>query len=165
MSFVLCVIAITGIKHYKGDIALKYFNSSVKQYFKKAPKAWQTYIRMFMYRYLYNSQFQNLRLNNVIFNFYTNSITFLNLKDKSLTSRGLLQDKVPYKTNVSRASGKIFISLSSYKYGSHIFQFYFDLNSEIRLNMTFVLLHLRGALLNCSSDKLEVQRLKKSNNR
>ena len=165
LSFVLCVIAITGIKHYKGDIALKYFNSSVKQYFKKAPKAWQTYIRMFMYRYLYNSQFQNLRLNNVIFNFYTNSITFLNLKDKSLTSRGLLQDKIPYRTNVSRASGKIFISLSSYKYGSPIFQFYFDLNSEIRLNMTFVLLHLRGALLNCSYDKLEVQRLKKSNNR
>ena len=31
--------------------------------------------------------------------------------------------------------------------------------------MTFVLLHLRGALLNCSYDKLEVQSLIKSNNR
>ena len=108
LSYVLCVIAITGIKHYKGDIALKYFNSSVQQYFKMAPKAWQTYIRIFMYRYLNNNQFQNIRLNNVIFNTYTYSITFLNLKDKSLASRGLLQDKIPYKTNVSRASGKNF---------------------------------------------------------
>ena len=33
------------------------------------------------------------------------------------------------------------------------------------MNLTFVLLHLRGALLNCSYDKLEVQSLMKSNNR
>ena len=113
LSYILCVIAIIGIKHYKGHIAVNYFNSSVQQYFKMAPKIWQTYIRMFMYRYLNNNLFQNIRLNNVIFNIYTYSVTFLNLKDKSLTSRGFFQDKIPYKTNVSRASGKVFISLSS----------------------------------------------------
>ena len=79
------------------------------------------------------------------------------LKDKSLQPVDMIQNVSLYKTNVLWTSGKIFISLPSYKHGSFIFQFYFDLNSELRLNLTFILLHLRDVLLKCQYDKLEVK--------
>ena len=165
LLFVLCVIFIMDIKLYNSDIALKYFNSSVHKFIKMAPKAWQNYIRLFMFRYLNNTQLENIIFNNAIFNMYTYSMIFMDLKYKSLESRGLLQGSSPYKMNVSWTSGTIFISLHPYKYGSQLFQLYFYLNSEIRLNLTFILLHLRGVLLNCNFDKLEVKSLTKTKSR
>ena len=116
-----------------------------------------------MYRYLNNNQLQSIAFNNVVFNIFSYSIMFLNLKDRSLESRILHQCNI--SCNVLWTSGKISISLPSYQYGSHIYQFHFNLNAEIRLNMTFILLHLRGAILNCNYDKIEVKGLIKTKSR
>ena len=81
----------------------------------------------------------------------------MDLKDKSLQPVDMIQNVSLYKTNILWTSGKIFISLPSYKHGPFIFQFFFYFNSELRLNLTFSLLHLRGVLLKCQYDKLEVK--------
>ena len=87
----------------------------------------------------------------------------MDLKDRSLESSILHQGNI--SCNLLWTSGKITISLPSHQYGSHIFQFHFNLNSDIKLNITFILLHLRGALLNCNFDKLEVKSLIKTKTR
>ena len=153
----LCIMLITGINDCHGDLAFKYFASNVQKFLRIAPKAWHNYIRMFMYRYFKRNQLHKVTFNIVISKVYIYSITFMALKDKSLQPVDMIQNVSLYKTNVLWTSGKIFISLSSYKYGSFVFQFYFDLNLELRLNLTFILLHLRGVLLKCQYDKLEVE--------
>ena len=153
----LCIIFITGINDCRGDLAFKYFASNVQRFLRIAPKAWHNYIRIFMYRYFKRNQLHKVTFNIRISKIYIYSITFMALKDKSLQPVDMIQNLSLYKTNVLWTSGKIFISLPSYKYGSFIFQFYFDLNSELRLNLKFILLHLRGVLLKCQYDKLEVK--------
>ena len=153
----LCIMLVTAINDCCGDLAFKYFVSNVQQFFKKAPKALHSYIRMFLYRYLKGNELQSMILNKAVFNNYKYSITFLELRDKSLKSRGMLE--ILYTVNVSWTSGMISISLPSYKIGSKSFKYYFNLSPVIRLNLTFVLLHLRDVLINCQYDKLEVENL------
>ena len=78
---------------------------------------------MFMYRYLKGNKLQNMILNKAVFNNYKYSITFLELRDKSLKSRGMLE--VLYTVNVSWTSGMISISLPSYKNGSKVLSIIF----------------------------------------
>ena len=148
---------IIGFNDCHGDLTFKYFISNVQQIFKMAPKAWHNYMRMFLYRYLIGNKLQNMVFNKAVFNIYKYSITFLDLRDKPLISRGILEGL--YTVNVSWTSGQISISLQSYKNGSKSFKYYFNLSPVIILNMTFVLLYLRDVLINCQYDKLEVEKL------
>ena len=105
----LCIMFIIGFNDCHGDLTFKYFISNVQQIFKMAPKASHNYVRMFLHRYLKGNKLQNMVFNKAVFNIYKYSITFLDLRDKPVTSRGLLEGM--HTVNVSWTSGKISISL------------------------------------------------------
>ena len=87
----------------------------------------------------------------------------MKLKDESLESRGVFQQHKPGKINITWISGKIYISLPSYKLNLFSYHFYFALHLEMRLNMTFFVLHLSEITFNCNNDKLEIKILKITN--
>ena len=84
----------------------------------------------------------------------------MELKDKSLESRGVFRGQNSSHVNVYRTSGHIHISHIPHK--SYIYNFYFNLNVRIILNITFHKLHLREVALNCNYDKLEVKSTKRT---
>ena len=104
-----------------------------------------------MYRYLHHCQ--KAFISNIIFKIYQYSFIILKLKDKS---RWLFKSEIPDKVNVIWASGKICMSVLSYKDVNYTFQFNFNLNSKLRLNISILVLHLSENMLNCKYDKLEV---------
>ena len=145
-----------------GDYSLHYFQSKIQHCFKNAPKHWNTYIRMFIYRYFNHYNFQTEVYNHQIFHIYKYSISFIELKDKSLESRGIFWSQNYSHVNVYWTSGYIYISHIPYKYKSYIYNFYFNLDVRIILNITFHVLHLREFTLNCNYDKLEVKSPKRT---
>ena len=70
LIFMLFVIFIN-LCH--GDYSLHYFRSKIQHCFENAPKNWNTYIRMFIYRYLNHNNFQK---KYAIFNYFT----FINIQ-------------------------------------------------------------------------------------
>ena len=156
LLYLLFGVFIIGNKHCYCDIALSYFQTNLERFFNMAPKIWHNYIRMFMYRYLKYSQLEKRKLNNLIFKTYKYSFILLALRDKSIESNKLSKSQIPYKVNVTWASGMIYVSVSTYKIIPYTLHFYFNINSEIRLNMTFISLHLSEVFLKCKYDKLEV---------
>ena len=89
-----------------------------------------------MYRYLKGNNLQNIVLNKEVFNIYKYSITFLDLRDKPVTSRGLLEGM--HTVNISWTSGKISISLPPYKNDSKSFKYYLNLSPVIRHLFYFI---------------------------
>ena len=140
-----------------GDYSLHYFQSKIQHCFKNAPKTWNTYIRMFMYRYLNHNKFQKELCNHQLFHIYKYSKVFMELKDKTLESKGDFGGQNSSHVNVYRTSGHIHISHIPYKYKSYLYSLYFNLNVRIILNITFHMLHLREVALDCNYDKLEVK--------
>ena len=86
----------------------------------------------------------------------------MELKDKSLESRGVFWSQNYSHVNVTWTSGHIYISHIPYKYKSYIYNFYFNLDVKIILNITFHILHLREIALTCNYDKLEVKSPKRT---
>ena len=157
----LFIMFTTFTNQCNGDYSLHYFRSKIQHCFKKAPKTWNTYIRIFIYRYLNNYKFQKEVCNHQLFHIYKYSKIFLELKDKSLESRGVIWGP-NFSQNTSHVyvywtSGHIHISHIPYKYKSYIYNFYFNLNVRIILNITFHVLHLREVALDYNYDKLEVK--------
>ena len=83
-----------------GDYSLHYFRSKIQHCFKKAPKTWNTYIRMFIYMYLNHYKFQKEVCNYQLFHIYKYSKVFMELKDKPLESRGVLWGQNSSHVNV-----------------------------------------------------------------
>ena len=144
------------IDHCNSDDALAYFQSDLQNIFKIAPKTWHIYVRMFLHRYLKYHQIEVQFFRKEIYNIYKYSIIFLELKDKSLESRGVLHDQKPCNISIAWTSGKIYIFLPSYTLNLFTYHFYFALNLKMRLNMTFLVLHLKEDALDCNNDKLEI---------
>ena len=162
LLYLLFGLFIIDIKHCHSDIALSYFQANLEKFFKMAPKNWHNYIRMFMYRYLKYIKPEKRKLNNLIFKIYNYSFIILALRDKSMELNKLSESDMPYKMNVTWASGMIYVSVLTYKTIPYTLHFYFSLSSEIRLNMTFISLHLSDHFLNCTYDKLEVHNSKET---
>ena len=162
LLYLLCGLFIIDIKHCYSDITLSYFQANLEKFFKMAPKNWHNYIRMFMYRYLKYIKPEKRKLNSLIFKIYNYSFIILALRDKSMELNKLSESDMPYKMNVTWASGMIYVSVLTYKTMPYTLHFYFSLSSEIRLNMTFISLHLSDHFLNCTYDKLEVHNSKET---
>ena len=159
------LLIIKYINYCSSDISFLYFKSHIQKFLNNTQKTWHNYIRMFLHRYLKNSQTEYGILQMHMLKMYMCSITFLTLKDKPLNLIGQYQGITPYKSfsskgNVTWTSGQIYIfnseSIKSY------YQFYFNLNPKLQLNMTFVVLHLRGSTVHCHFDKLEIKNLKEN---
>ena len=161
LFYLLFGLFILDNKHCHSDVALSYFQPNLERFFKMAPKIWHNYIRMFMYRYLKYSQPEKKKL-NLIFKIYKYSFVLLALRDKAIESNKLSQSEIPYKMNVTLASGMICMSVLTYKIIPYTLNFYFNIYSEIRLNMTFISLHLSEVFLQCKYDKLEVHNSKEA---
>ena len=151
------ILFVLFINHCHGDYSLHYFQSKIQHCFKNAPKNWNTYIRIFIYRYFNHNNFQKEVCNYQISYIYKYSKIFMELKDKSLEARGVSWGQNFSYVNVYWTSGHIHISHIPYKYKSYIYNFYFNLDVRIILNITFHVLHLREFALNCNYDKLEVK--------
>ena len=67
---VLFILFSIFINSGNGDYTLHYFQSKIQHCFEKAPKSWNTYIRMFMYRYFYHNKFQKELCNYQLFHIY-----------------------------------------------------------------------------------------------
>ena len=93
------VLLIMCTDHCGSDMALNYFKSNLQGIFKKTPKIWHNYIRIFIYRYLKNGQVEIVPKIN-FFNIFRYSLFFMRLKDKSLETRGVFQVESPYNINV-----------------------------------------------------------------
>ena len=144
-------------EHCLSDNALNYFQSNLQENFKMTPKIWHIYIRIFMYRYFKWSQFEKNNIHNVLFYIHTYSFIYIKLRDKSLESRGLCQSKKSYEMNVIWTSGLVYMSVLAYKDVPYTLKLNFKVNLELRLNMTFHVLHLREVVINdCKYDMLEV---------
>ena len=158
--YLLFGVFIIDNKYCHSDIALNYFQPNLEKFFKMAPKIWHNYIRMLMYRYLKYSQLEKRKLKNVIFKIYKHSFILLELRDKSMESNRLSQSEIPYKMNVTWASGMIYVSVLTYKTIPYTLHFYFNLNSETRLNFTFISLHLSETfgIVNMINLKFIIQR-------
>ena len=145
------------INYSKSYNYLTYFKSDVQGILKNTSKTWHLYIKMFMYRYFKNQQSKKVIFSTEIFHVYGYSSIFLELRDKSLNTMDVLKCKSPHVINVIWASGNIYIFSSiSYKLSPNNYYFYFDVNFKIRINMTFVVLHLGIPVENCNYDYLEV---------
>ena len=172
-SFLLLIMYIS---HCSSDISFNYFKSHIQTFLDNTPKTWHNYIRIFLYRYSKNSQVENGILLLNLLKMYKYSIIFLKLKNKSLNSTNLFLDVSPYKIIKTRG---IFKGITSYKFNvtwtsgqiymfySKLFrleyQIYFNLNLKLKLNVTFIVLYLRGLTVHCSLDKLEIINSKDNN--
>ena len=108
-----------------------------------------------MYRYLKNGQVEIApRIN--IFKIFRYSVFFMRLKDKSLETRDVFQGENPYSINVKWTSGQMFITMQTYIIVPHLFDFFFNANPMITMNITFYMIHLREPSANCKHDKLVV---------
>ena len=133
-------------------MSFNYFKSTIQQFLDNSPKTWDNYIRMFLYRYLKNTELKSGILLINLLKIYEYSITFLTLKDKSIKLR---DGTAFYKTNVTWTSGQIHILSSETTYREY--QFYFNLNPKLRFNMTFLVLHFQGSITTCKYDNLEIK--------
>ena len=150
----LLLLFIICLNSSKGHNALTYFKSDVQQYFNNTSKMWHLYVKMFVYTYF--KYHQNKIFVTEIINMYRYSSIFFKLRDKTVDTKGVFNAKQLQIIHVFWTSGKINIYLLSHKLNPHNYYFNFDLNSEIRLNLTFVVIHLGMSILNCNYDYLEV---------
>ena len=150
----LAILLILCCKTSKSHDALTYFKSDIQQCLKNTSKVWHFYVKMFMYRYF--KYHHNKNFATEILNMYRCSSIFQKLRDKSVNTRSVPNGSLAHKIHVPWTSGKINIFVVSHKLNPHNYYFNFDLNSEIRLNLTFVVLHLGISTLNCNYDYLEV---------
>ena len=155
----LLILLAMCINYSKSYNYLTYFKSDVQEILKNTSKTWHLYIQMFMYRYFKYQQNEKVIFTTEIFHIYGYSSIFLELRDKSLDTMDVLKCKSPHVIDVPWVSGNIYISFISYKLCPNNYYFYFDVNFKIRINMTFIVLHLGTSLENCNYDYLEVNSL------
>ena len=155
------VLTIYSFNHCCSDMSFNYFKATIQQFLDNSPKTWDNYIKIFLYRYLKYTDLKLEILQINVLKMYKYSIIFLKMKDKSVKLRSLFQGARPsYESNVTWTSGQIFIFNSQRIYRKY--QFYFNINPKLKLNMTFFVLHLQGALTNCKYDKLEIESFKET---
>ena len=155
-KYIIVCLLIMCTDHYGSDMALKNFKiSNLQNIFKKTPKIWHTYIRIFIYRYLKNDQVEIVPKIN-LFKIFRYSLFFMRLKDKSLETRGVFQGESPYGINIKWTSGQMFLTVQNYIIVPHIFEFFFNANPRITMNITFYIIYLKEPSANCKHDKLVV---------
>ena len=164
----LLIMLIIFFTRCNTDKGLYFFKSKMKETFQKTPKVWHNFIKKFLHNYLKENQCKIYKLN--IFEILNHSLILLKLKDKCWASNGFSSgpNKKPgvllsvhkqkiksgphwqltkgniHNFTITRPSGKInIIKLQSHWYKLvHYYYLYFNLNSQLRLNVTFISLVL-----------------------
>ena len=136
MSFNLLLLLIIFSDDVCCDKSTNPIKSKIQEAFKNSSKVWHNYVRMFFQRYLRwdQSLYKSFIMNSFKISKY--SLIFLQLKDKSLESSGY------YKTNefdIKWPSGHIHIIINTHylHFDGYNYDYYFTLNSQLRLNITF----------------------------
>ena len=166
-------LLILYISHCSSDISFNYFKSQIQTFLDNSAKTWYNYIRMCLHRYSKYSQVENRTLPVNLLKMYEHSIIFLKLKNKSLNSKDLFLDVTPYKLikksygflgitcykiNVTWTSGQIYMFYAELTVLDY--QFYFNLDPKLNLNLTFLVLYLRGSTVHCFLEQLEIKNSK-----
>ena len=140
------VILLLTFSYCSGDLTFTHFKLEYQAIRKVTPKFWTKYIEMFLFRCLKHNQLKHGYSKNILFQLLQYSKYFQKIKERQITTNTLPKENVL----VSWPSG--IFSIGSTK----SFLLKFNLNANLRLNLTFYTIEFNYMLLSCEMASLRI---------